>query len=85
MGIVFNAMKAYPDNREKDEYKEIGVEEHVFSFQCCGFVSRVLCDPVWIWAIWLARSWSLASSRVCFDSGFADLAYPRQIDFAHLL
>lgn len=28
MGVVFNTMKAYPDNREKDEYKEIGVEEH---------------------------------------------------------
>ena len=28
MGVVFNAMKAYPNNREKDEYKEIGVEEH---------------------------------------------------------
>lgn len=28
MGVVFNTMKAYPNNREKDEYKEIGVEEH---------------------------------------------------------
>lgn len=28
MGVVFNAMKAYPNNREKDKDKEIGVEEH---------------------------------------------------------
>ena len=56
MGVVFNAMKAYPDNREKDKDKEIGVEEHEFSFQYCGFVLRVLRDLVRAWAIWLARS-----------------------------